>query len=81
MSDLGKIFDDQIKVKAKCPKCGNTTFQVASIPIAGYKNYDVVICSSDKCGAIVSSHIPMAYTFLAEMQAKLDELIKKISPP
>jgi ribosomal protein S27AE len=65
----------------KCPKCGNTTFQVSNIPIAGHENYEVVICGADKCGAIITSYIPMAHTFLIEMQVKLDELLKRLAAP
>jgi hypothetical protein len=68
-------------MKAKCPKCGNTTFHVVKIPIAGYKDYDVVICDADDCGAIIAPYIPMAHTFLVELQVKLDELIKKTQVP
>jgi hypothetical protein len=65
----------------KCPKCGNTTFHVVKIPIAGHVDYEVVICDADGCGAIIAPYIPMVNVHLTEIQVKVDELIRKTSAP
>lgn len=62
---------------SKCPKCGNTTFEVRSEQIVKDFQLDIIIIKCSKCDTAISAETTVLHEKLKSVEKKLDELLKK----